>query len=76
MFPSMAKFARGDRVVILGGRYQARMGRVSRPTDITTSMNEVELDGSGRIVRVLNKHLVRIPDSPQTTWEWLTTPGW
>ena len=72
----MAKFAKGDRVVILGGRHQARTGRVSRPTDITTSMNEVELDGSGRTVRVLNKHLVRISDPPQTTWEWLTTPGW
>ena len=72
----MAKFAKGDRVVILGGPHQARMGRVSRPTDVTTSKNEVELDGSGRTVRVHNKHLVRIPEPPQTTWEWLTTPGW
>lgn len=72
----MAKFAKGDRVVILGGRHQGRRGRVSRPTEVTTSMNEVGLDGSGRIVRVPYEHLVRILDPRQTTWEWLTTPGW
>ena len=76
VFCRMAKYAKGDRVAIMGGRYQGGKGLVSRPTDITTSKNEVELTDSGRVVLVLSKHLERLPDPGRTTWEWLTTPGW
>ncbi len=71
------KFAKGDKVAVTGGRYRGLTGRIMKPTDITTSKNEVEVtrksgkSGKARTVRVRSNDAAKLAQPKQTTWAWL-----
>ena len=65
------KFGKGDKVAVTGGRHKGTVGRIARPTDITTSKNKVEPRGGKRTIGVTNKNAEKLAEPKQGFFAWL-----
>jgi preprotein translocase subunit YajC len=65
------KFGEGDEVAVTGGRHKGIVGRVTKPTDITTSKNEIQPRGTTRKIRVTSKNAEKLAEPKQTFFGWL-----
>ncbi|MDD9371398.1 MAG: hypothetical protein PV358_14860 [Acidimicrobiales bacterium] len=65
------KFGKGDEVAVTGGRHRGTVGRVTKPTDITTSKNTIEPRSKRRTIGVTNKNAEKLARPKQGFFAWL-----